>query len=189
MKNLVPLFLMLFLLSCGNKQTQIVDEEHKTFFVNGVSAIEGYEAVSNSLKNFGFKIDKEGVTECDLTYVGRGFTYYVNYHAEKLAKEQVSRLTCGLFDNLPSGAVIDGYGEWRVFLSWFKSGEINKCTITFNEFMPMFDEDAIEVNKRLSALFPHSRVGNSSFGYKTYYDDNGVEVYFSNSYTLEVEKK
>ena len=189
MKKFAPLLFVLFLLSCGTKQTQIVDEEHKTFFVNGVSAIDGYEAVSNSLKDIGFKIDKDGVTECDLTYVGMGFTYYANYHAEKLAKEQVSRLTCGLFDNLPSGSVIDREGEWRVYLSWYKSGEINKCIITFNEFMPLPEEDAIEINKRLSALFPHSRVGNSSYGYKTYYDDNGIEVYFSNSFTLEMEKK
>ena len=189
MEKFAPLLFVLFLLSCGTKQTQIVDEEHKTFFVNGISAIDGYEAVSNSLTAIGFKIDKEGVTECDLTNVGMGFTYYVNYHADKLAKEQVSRLTCGLFDNLPSGTVLDGEGSWRVFLSWYKSGEINKCLITFNEFMPLRDEDVIEINKRLSALFPHSRVGNSTFGYKTYYDDNGVEVYFPNSFTLEVEKK
>ena len=189
MKRFFAFFLLLLTLSCTNQQTKILDEEHKTFFINGVSAIDGYEAVSNSLKNLGFKIDKDGVTECDLTYVGMGFTYYVNYHAESLTKEQASRLTFGLFDNLPSGIVFDGNGKWRVYLSWYKSGEINKCLITFEEFLPLTNEDAVEVNKRLSTLFPHSKISNSSFGYKTYYDDNGVEVYFPNSFTLEMEKK
>jgi len=98
-------------------------------------------------------------------------------------------LTCGLFDNLPSGFTFNGNGKWRVYLSWYKSGEINKCIISFEDNLPLPNEDAVEVNKRLSALFPHSKIGNSSYGYKTYYDDNGVEVYFTNSITLEMEKK
>ena len=189
MRRIILFFLFLFTLSCANQQTKILDKEHKTFFVNGVSAIDGYETVSNSLNDMGFKIDKDGVAECDLTNVGMDFTYYVNYYSENLTKEQISRLTYGLFDNLPSGIVLDGNGKWRVYLSWYKSGEINKCLITFEDYFPLSNEDAVEVNKRLSTLFPHSKIGNSSFGYKTYYDDNGVEVYFTNSFTLEVEKK
>ena len=118
-----------------------------------------------------------------------GFTHYVNYHAEKLTNEQASRLTCGLFDNLPSGISYNKDSKWRVYLSWYQSGEINKCLITCNEFMNLVDEDAIEVNKRLSAIFPHSRIGNQTYGYKTYYDDNGIEIYFTNTYAIEVEKK
>ena len=178
-----------FMVACANQQTKIIDEEHKTFNVNGVSALDGYNAVSNSLKNIGFTIDKDGVAECDLTYVGKGFTYYVNYYAERLTSEQSSKLTCGLFDNLPSGFAFNGNGKWRVYLSWYKSGEINKYSISFEDNLPLSNEDAVEVNKRLIALFPHSKIGNSSYGYKTYYDDNGVEVYFTNSITLEMEKK
>ena len=189
MRYFFSFVLLLLTISCTNQQTKVIDEEHKTFFVNGVSAIDGYDAVSNSLKNLGFNIEKDGVAECDLTYVGKGFTYYVNYYAESLTKKQASKLTCGLFDNLPSGVIFDGNGIWRVFLSWYKTGEINKCLISFKDSMPLANEDAIEVNKRLSALFPHSKIGNSSYGYKTYYDDNGVEVYFTNSFTLEMEKK
>lgn len=189
MRICLSMLCLWFMVACVNQQANIVDEEHKTFYVNGVSALDGYDAVSNSLKNLGFIIDKEGVSECNLTSVGSGFTYYVNYHAERLTSEQSSRLTCGLFDNLPSGFVFDGNGKWRVYLSWYKSGEINKCLITFEDNLPLSNEDAVEVNKRLSALFPHSRIGNSSYGYKTYYDDNGVEVYFTNSITLEMEKK
>lgn len=185
----LSIFCLLFMIACANQQAKIIDKEHKTFFINGVSALDGYESVSKSLKELGFIIDKEGVAECDLTYVGRGFTYYVNYYAEKLTSEQSSKLTCGLFDNLPSGFAFDGNGKWRVFLSWYKSGEINKCLITFEDSLPLSNEDAVEVNKRLSAMFPYSKVGNSFYGYKTYYNDFGIEVYFTNSITLEMEKK
>jgi len=189
MRTCLSIICLWFMVACVNQQTKIRDEEHKTFNVNGVSALDGYEAVSNSLKNIGFTIDKDGVAECDLTYVGKGFTYYVNYYAERLTNEQSSKLTCGLFDNLPSGFAFNGNGKWRVYLSWYKSGEINKCLISFEDNLLLPNEDAVEVNKRLSALFPHSKIGNSSYGYKTYYDDNGVEVYFTNSITLEMEKK
>ena len=189
MRTCLSIICLWFMVACVNQQTKIRDEEHKTFNVNGVSALDGYEAVSNSLKNIGFTIDKDGVAECDLTYVGKDFTYYVNYYAERLTNEQSSKLTCGLFDNLPSGFAFNGNGKWRVYLSWYKSGEINKCLISFEDNLLLPNEDAVEVNKRLSALFPHSKIGNSSYGYKTYYDDNGVEVYFTNSITLEMEKK
>lgn len=189
MRTCLSIICLWFMVACVNQQTKVRDEEHKTFNVNGVSALDGYEAVSNSLKNIGFTIDKDGVAECDLTYVGKGFTYYVNYYAERLTNEQASKLTCGLFDNLPSGFTLNGNGKWRVYLSWYKSGEINKCIISFEDDLHMPNEDAVEVNKRLSALFPHSKIGNSYCGYKTYYDDNGVEVYFTNSIRLEMEKK
>ena len=189
MRTCLSIICLWFMVACVNQQTKIRDEEHKTFNVNGVSALDGYEAVSNSLKNIGFTIDKDGVAECDLTYVGKGFTYYVNYYAERLTNEQSSKLTCGLFDNLPSGFAFNGNGKWRVYLSWYKSGEINKCLITFEDSLPLSNEDAVEVNKRLSAMFPYSKVGNSFYGYKTYYNDFGIEVYFTNSTTLEMEKK
>ena len=79
MRYFLSILCLLFIVACDKQQTKIIDEEHKTFYVNGVSALDGYEAVSNSLKNIGFTIDKDGVAECDLTNVGKGFTYYVNY--------------------------------------------------------------------------------------------------------------
>ena len=36
MKKVFSFLLMFFTLSCANQQTKIIDEEHKTFFVNGV---------------------------------------------------------------------------------------------------------------------------------------------------------
>ena len=186
MKRLFPLFLLLFTLSCANKQIKIVDEEHKTFYVNGISALDGYEAVSNSLKKLGFKIDKDGVVECDLTSLGNDLTYYATYNADKLTKKQASKLTYGLFDNLPSGNTLDGKGEWRIFLQWYKSGEISDCLIGFKEGSPIPDVDKIEVNKRLSALFPHSKIAQQKYGY--YYDDNGIEIYYTNGITLDVRK-
>ena len=189
MRICLSMICLWFMVSCVNQQTKILDEEHKTFYVNGVSALDGYEAVSNSLTKLGFKIDKEGVQECDLSIIGKEFTYMVNYYAKELDKEQASKLTYGLFDSLPSNLEFNGTGEWRVFLQWYRSGEIRTCLITFEDNMSLISEDAIEVNKRLSALFPHSRISNSGFGYKTYYDDNGVEVFFPNSFTLEIHKE
>ena len=78
MRICLSMICLWFMVSCVNQQTKILDEEHKTFNINGVSALDGYESVSNSLKNIGFTIDKDGVAECDLTYVGKDFTYYVN---------------------------------------------------------------------------------------------------------------
>ena len=95
MRTCLSIICLWFMVACVNQQTKIRDEEHKTFNVNGVSALDGYEAVSNSLKNIGFTIDKDGVAECDLTYVGKGFTYYVNYYAERLTNEQSSKLRAG----------------------------------------------------------------------------------------------
>lgn len=189
MRTCLSMFCLWFMVACVNQQAKIIDEEHKTFYVNGVSALDGYEAVSNSLMKLGFKIDKEGAQECDLSIIGKEFTYMVNYYAKELDKDHASKLTYGLFDSLPSGLDFNRVGEWRVFLQWYRSGEIRTCLITFEDNMPLSNEDAIEVNKRLSALFPHSRISNSDFGYKTYYDDNGVEVFFPNTITLEVHKK
>ena len=99
-------------------------------------------------------------------------------------------MTNGLFLNLPSGDVIfdevnqNGCG---VYLSWYKSGMIDKVTIQISS--SEIEEDAIEINKRLASMFPYSKVGNSRMGYLTYYNDYGVEVYYTNDYFISIEKK
>lgn len=188
MKKVLTLIALMCMCACTSQQTKILDEEHRTFFINGISAIDGYDAVSKSLQDIGFVIDKDGPIEVDLTLFGQGFSYSVNYYSDGLTKAQASRLTAGLFDDLPSKIVFDENWKWRVYLNWYRSGEIAKCIIDCDDGMILLDEDAIEVNKRLAAMFPHSKVSNSNFGYKTYYDDNGVEVYFPNKYWLEIEK-
>lgn len=205
----ICLFIICLLLTaaCTNKQqTKIRDEEHKTFYINGISAYE-YQAVSNSLKNMGFTIDrkawgddlnaKDGILECDFRLIGGGFYYSAFYESKRLTDEQLSKLTYGLFDNLPSGFTLSKWLEaakaegfcdedfyCKIHLEWYRSGEIKHYFIRFEGYLS--DEDEAEVNKRLSALFPHSKINNS--GYKTYYDDNGVKVYFSNDTELDISK-
>lgn len=202
----ICLFIICLLLTAAcvdnnnSQQTKIIDEEHKTFYVNGISAADGYEAVSNSLKNIGFTIDKDresitdlpikdGVQECDFTFIGKGFYYSANYYAKSLTNEQFSKLTYGLFDNLPSGFTLselleadkaeglcdEHYRCCRIYLEWYKSGEIKMCEI--QTYHDTAFPDVTEINKRLLALFPHSKIGGS-YCYKTFYDDNGVEMKF-----------
>ena len=210
MRSCLFIICLLLTVACTNKQqTKIIDEEHKTFYINGVSALEGYKAVSNSLKNIGFTIDKDawsddlnakdGILECDYRLIGEGFYYIAFYDAKRLTNEQLSKLTYGLFDNLPSGFTLseqlefdkaeglcdEDYHCCRIHLEWYRSGEIKYYSIRFKGGLS--DEDEIEVNKRLSALFPHSKISNGS-GYRTYYDDNGVEVYFPNNTSLDISK-
>ena len=176
--------------SCGKKEPKIIDETNKTFYVNGISANDGYEKIAKSLTDMGFTMDKKP-EEIDLTYIGKPFTYIVNYNINSLTDAQASKLTGGLFDNLPSGFSFNRINpkSWRVCLSWLKTGEVIHCIITFNEFMPIIDkEDCLEVNRRLTAMFPHSKITNKQEGYKSYYDDNGVKVCCEDSYTLMLEK-
>lgn len=192
----ICLFIICLLLTAAcvdnnnSQQTKIIDEEHKTFYVNGISAADGYEAVSNSLKNIGFTIDKDGVKKYDLSFTGGDCFYSVWYLTEKLTDEQFSRLTYGLLENLPSGSTLnknkDEDPSCRVLLKWYETGEIIECIIDYSSCL-LSDEDEIEVNKRLSALFPHSKISNHYGGYKTYYDDNGVGVYFT--HRLEISKE
>ncbi len=179
--------------SCGKKEPKLIDETNKTFYVNGISAADGYEKIAKSLTDMGFKMGKDGVHEFDLTMIGQPFTYGVNYTIKALTNAQASNLTGGVFDNLPSGisfSDIDPNESWRVYLNWLKTGEVIECLITFNEFLPIYDkEDIREVNKRLSVMFPHSKISNKEYGFKEYYDDNGVSVNFGDSYTLIIKKK
>lgn len=199
-----------FMAACANQPTKIRDEEHKSFYVNGISALDGYEAVSNSLKDIGFTIDKDldkldekddvkdGVSINDFRIIGEGYYYSASYDAERLTNEQLSKLTYGLFDNLPSGIYSNGNYGCRVTLEWYPFGEIKRYFIYFYKLNsevdlnyidnPLRNKDVTEVNKRLSVLFPHSKIRNSYCDDRIYYDDNGVEARFK-SFELEVEKK
>lgn len=191
-KKTIILLTILFafaLPSCRKtEEKSLLDPEHKTFKVNGISAIDGYEKIANSLKEMGFKMDGE-VTELDLTIIGKPFTYYASYTAVGLTEEQASKLTGGLFDNLPSGRPFEAFAKdsCGISLSWYKSGEVCSYTIDLGYDMP--GEDYTEVNKRLSTLFPHSKIAQKSTGYKSYYDDNGVEIFVPNSYWININKE
>lgn len=186
----LAIFVGLSLVSC--KKASLKDEVHKTFFVNGISALDGQEAVRKSLEAEGFKMNGK-IEDCDLTAVGMKHTIYCVYFAKNLTEAQVTRLTGGLFDNLPSGVkpytLTEGKeGKARVYLSWYPSGEVERAVIDLGDSSVMMLEDASEINKRLSSMFETSKVTNSSYGYKTYYDNGGAAVYYTGFFSLTIGK-
>ena len=192
MKKFLTLVLLTsVIVACGpdQKSYKFLDNEHKSFYVNGVSAIEGYSAVIKSLEEIGFEMGE--VTECNLSFIGKGITYYTVLKSTRpLTQHEYDQLTNGLFVNLPSGDVIFeevNHNGCGVYLSWYKSGMIDKVTIQASR--SEIEEDAIEINKRLASLFPYSKVSNSRMGYLTYYNDYGVQVYYTNDYFISIEKK
>ena len=126
-----------------------------------------------------------------LMIFNRGVSYYtVLVSTRPFTKSEFDKLTNGLFVDLPSGnAILDEVNTngCKVYLSWYKSGLVNKATIQVSR--SSIEADAIEINKRLAILFPHSKIGNKNWGYMTYYTDYGVEVYYTNDYFISIEKK
>lgn len=190
-KTCILSLLALVIISCNTTREsyQILDDEHKSFYVNGVSAIEGHSAIIKSLEEIGFQMGE--VNEVDLSIFNKSITYSTVLKSTRpFTRHEYDQLTNGLFLNLPSGDVIfdevnqNGCG---VYLSWYKSGMIDKVTIQISS--SEIEEDAIEINKRLASMFPYSKVGNSRMGYLTYYNDYGVEVYYTNDYFISIEKK
>ena len=114
-------------------------------------------------------------------------------NTKNLTEEQVTRLTGGLFDKLPSGlkphTLTEGEnGKARVYLSWYPSGEMERAVIDLGDNSGAMLEDTNEVNKRLSSMFETSKVTNSSYGYRTYYDNGGAAVYYSGYYCFTIGK-
>lgn len=190
-KTCMLLLLALVIISCNTTREsyQFLDDEHKSFYVNGVSAIEGHSAIIKSLEEIGFQMGE--VNEVDLSIFNKSITYSTVLKSTRpFTRHEYDQLTNGLFLNLPSGDVIfdevnqNGCG---VYLSWYKSGMIEKVTIQTSH--TEIEEDAIEINKRLASIFPYSKVSNSRMGYLTYYNDYGVEVYYTNDYFISIEKK
>ena len=154
-----------------------------------MSAIEGHRAIIKSLEEIGFQMGE--VKNVDMSIYNKGITYYTVLRSTRpFTRQEYDQLTNGLFLNLPSGDIIfdevnqNGCG---VYLSWYKSGMIEKVTIQTSH--TEIEEDAIEINKRLASIFPYSKVSNSRMGYLTYYNDYGVEVYYTNDYFISIEKK
>lgn len=192
MKKICLLSLLaLTIISCNTAREsyQFLDDDHKSFYINGVSASEGYNAIIKSLEEIGFQMGE--VNEVDLSILNKGITYSTILRSSRpFTRQEYNQLTNGLFIDLPSGDIIfdevnqNGCG---VYLSWYKSGMIDKVTIQISS--SEIEEDAIEINKRLASMFPYSKVGNSRMGYLTYYNDYGVDVYYTNDYFISIEKK
>ena len=179
-----------FLMSCGEKPLtfQILDDAHKTFYVNGISASEGFNAVVKSLEEIGFRCDK--YETLDFRDIGRGLTYYAIWeNHNQLTLDQFNRLSGNLFAELPStNWILDEINQQgcKVYICWYPSGMIKQATIQFDSFE--YPEDAIEVNKRLSEIFPYNRVGNA-YGYKEYYTDSNIVCWYTNNFFLSLEHR
>ena len=66
------IFLLFVSCSSGTESYKFLDEEHKSFYINGVSAVNGHKAVINSLENIGFQIGE--VNEVNLSIFGQART-------------------------------------------------------------------------------------------------------------------
>lgn len=192
MKKLLFIIPLLFFASCY-KNNKIIDKAHKTFYVNGISAIEGKDKIISSLKGMGFEMDGDTIADVDLSVFGKEHTQYAVFKAKSITPSQFSALSYGLFDDLPAlyyrGETPITEDSCRIFLSWYLTGEVEKYSIMFGDYNVMPDENVVVVNKRLAEQFPHSKIGNKDSGYRVYYDDNGVELYFTDLYFLDICKK
>lgn len=190
-KILTFAFCLITILSCTptKESYKFLDEEHKSFFVNGVSAMDGHSAVIQSLEEIGFVIGE--INEVNLSIFNQGVKYYTLLSSTRpFTRQEFDKLTNGLFVDLPSENIIFdevNNNGCKVYLSWYRSGIVNQATIQASR--SIIEQDAVEINKRLATLFPHSKVGNKSWGYMTYYTDYGVEVYYTNDYFISIEKK
>ena len=198
---------MLAMSSCTSKQEaeyRLVDEE--TFYVNGVDAREGYEAVAQSLMADGFSLRDSIVpgttySPCSTATYRREAVYEVSDGKAVVKPENIyygfDKLTGGLFQGIPSAlkearegnAMFISYYDIDVSIDFLGSGVIEEVRIWANGAEHIDANDAVEVNKRLSEMMPRSKVGNKTWGYMTYYDDNGIEIYYTNKFDLQVRKR
>lgn len=193
MKNLLfccLLSLMALFTSCENNvETTLLDDAHGTFNVNGVSALDGHEAIEKSLTDMGFVQDGK-VNDFDGSEIGLQSYSWVEYRCENIKEDDFSRLTAGLFKDLPSGTnYAGGTVDCSVQLTWLRSGIVTSCSIDLDNYTEIPEQDYLEVNKRLAELFPHSKIGNKASGFLTYYNDAGVSVYYTNGLRLRIDKE
>lgn len=205
--TLMTIVCMLAMFGCTSKQEaeyRLVDE--KTFYINGVDARDGYEAVAQSLIADGFSLRDSIVpgttySPCSTATYRREAVYEVNDGKAVVEPENIyygfDKLTGGLFQGIPSAlkearegnAMFISYYDIDVSIDYYRSGVIEAVRIWVNGAEHMDKNDALEINRRLSELMPHSELGNKTWGYMTYYDDNGIEVYYTNKFDLVIKKR
>ena len=100
----------------------------------------------------------------------------------EITSKQLSKLTYGLFDNLGEQLEFDEDEKiYCTYSSWWPllSNNIGKsgCGYSIEFYCWLSNEGEIEVNRRLSALFPHSKISNGG-SYRTYYDNNNNSVVY-----------
>lgn len=180
MKKILFVFLAVFICSCSNKEPQILDEAHKTIFINGVSASEGKTRVIESLESLGFERAYIDTIERDL--IG-GFNYVAeHFQLNNASKEVCDKLTYNLFKEYDFGI----YSSIYVSLSYLMDGSISGFSVTCGETKIDFPEEiAMKYNQKFAEMFEFSKIGNSRYGYKTYYNSNGLSLYYTNGNYLD----
>ena len=100
--NLVTLAAAFILTSCnggaGTKQAEFFDTEHKTVFINGISAIGGKDAILQSLEKYG--LVPETIDTINLSMIGG--EYYESYFMENNTNDEslADVLTYNLFKDI-----------------------------------------------------------------------------------------
>lgn len=177
-KFVIALFIGIAILSsCSSNENKMFDEKYKTIYINGVSAIEGKDAVIASLINSGFEMD-EYLDTLDQSYpkVAR----FIKYFPEKKHYDLI-------FWNILDGLEHDA-SEITVSLCWYRNGTIKRCGIYTGQIQDKMPQESItQINKRLTERFEHSKIGNKSDGYKIYYNDSGVSLYYPNDNGFQIE--
>lgn len=180
MKNLLIIIFSFFICSCNNNETPIFDEAHKTIYINGISASEGKTRIIESLESLGFERVSIDTIKRDL--IG-GFNYVADfYQLNNSTKEICDKLTYNLFKDCDFG----NYSSILVSLDYLMDGSISSFNVTCGETIIDFPEDvAMKYNQKFTKMFEFSKIGNSRHGYKTYYNSNGLSLYYTNGNHLD----
>lgn len=176
-KFVIFLFIGIAILSaCSSNGNKMFDEKHKTIYINGVSAIEGKNAVIESLINSGFKLDDFPDTlENFYPKIGR----FVNDHPNKKQFDLI-------FWNILDGLEYDT-SEIAIILSWYENGTIASCFMSAGPIRKEIPQKSIaEIRKRVAERFEHSKSADS-LGNRIYYNNEEVKFHYPNDNTFLIQ--
>lgn len=177
-KFVIALFIGVSILSaCSFNENKMFDEKHKSIYINGVSAIEGKDAVIASLVNNGFELDEHllDTTEQDYPKIGR----FVNDHPNKKQFDLI-------FWNILDGLEYDT-SEIVVNITWYKNGTIESCSMYAGSLQKEIPQKSInEIRKRVAERFEHSKIVDE-FGNKIYYNNEELKFHYPNDNTFLIQ--
>lgn len=158
--------------SCKNDTVQIVDEDNKTVFFDGVSC-KDKESVVKHLTELSFQQIKKDTLKID------GVHLIEVFRNDHLTCDDMNRLCYDLTDLNDK----EEHGL-TVLIESDLNGKVTGLDIT--DFTQAFTQEQKDrMNKRLNDLFKTSRVSNEINGYKSYITDN-VELYFPDTLDLQI---
>lgn len=183
MKTKLFLFIAAILIafsSCSSSsESKMFDTKHHTMYFCGTSIADGKDAIKETIMKYGFNPEKE--EDVDLSFVGGKHYKYQKFTAFGMSNKVLNEMTYNLF-NLDETQINEDLV--LVVLHWLPSGIVDEIFINIGSYE--IPEVSTAVNKKLSELFPHSKISNKSNGYMTYYDDYGNGIYYSNDFCLQI---